>query len=388
MSDPMNLSVSRCEHIGFCPGITKALNKLKWALILSRILLTHVWYKNLPPEAEEMVAKIKAKGLNVKEWTKKTSPLAIQMISPYGAPKSAYGGGLCADGTCEVVKRIREKAIQAHTQGKKVIFFAESSSSEIKFINTFIDDQGVIAENFDDINNLEIKKNAEYVILGQSSFRHDLFKGMSEILKELHPDVKIETIGIRCPELIKRENEIEIKSFPERETLGGRALFFDPRPTHEDVISGRVGVYLLEDKAAIIPQVLMSTIFPYDSVVLVGGLDSKQLDFLTIQCYSQVPIYRAVSVDNLGAELFHRGERVLIASGPAASNGQIEEIEKFLINLNDEQFAKVVPPDPCERCPQIKTCERHKCYGCHEAFHGFEMAMMSPREILEKVNAM
>lgn len=336
MSEPMRLKVEFCEHIGLCPGIRRGLRIFWKTLVYALATFRRVYYKNPPHEAMEMITSIVEKGIPVAEWHPGLSSRAIQVITPFGGPKEAYEGPH-ADGTCVNVQNIRELAIKWHERGYRVIFVAEHNSSEIEFINTFIEGEGIVVADFEDADVLDLNPQDKVVILGQSSFRRDLFKGIVEVIKGRFPDNEVKAIEALCPEIVRRVEEVKSRVFV----------------AHKKVIE----IPVFDD---------IHQLFPYDAVVMVGSFKSKQMSFMAIEL---APIFcNVIWVENengLGAEQFKPGQRILIASGPEVTPGKLKRVRWRLLRLTSDDLASAIDQaDPCGDCIEKERCPRRQCKEC------------------------
>lgn len=340
MSQSLNLQIDLCDRIGPCHGITDALKLLKKTLIRARLTFRQVYYKDPPHEAKRTIDAIISKGVPVIEWHPGISRRAIQMISPYGAPQEAYESR-CADGTCSFVKAIRQQAVKAHKEGRQVIFLADQDSSEVQFINTFIDNTALVVSTFEEAKTLDLDAHPKVAILSQSAFRRDLFDGILRVIHGRYPEKDIVVSRTICPEIIQRAEEIK------------RRVYLPYG--HDGVMENLTW----EDFA---------NLCPYNVVVFVGDYESKQCNFLTVEVAPYIPddyFIWAEKPENIGCEQFKPGDKVLLATGPEVMPDKIAAIKTRLENLTDTD--KVIEPHPldaCGTCSQKDKCPRHECLHC------------------------
>lgn len=315
MGDPMNLRISLMNNIGYCSGIRNGLKVLRRTILFAKLTFNTVYYKDPPQEADGMICSLKEKRVPIVEWHSGLSHRSIQYICPYGAKSEAYSTRN-ADGTCKNVRRVFAEAIKWYGHGYKVIIIADRDSSEAISASSFIGHSGIIVSDFNDVPKLELKPDELVAVLAQTSFRPDLFDGLVREMRSAYPNTSFVIRKTICPEIHRRLN------------------------------------------------VLLANFNLGDKVIVVGDPKSKQARFLQCELAQYTKVYRAEVGENLGANLFKPGDRVVITSTTSASRARILAIMNRLSFLTSDDQVTVEVPDPCEGCSKISGCKRHQCSCC------------------------
>ena len=192
------------KNIGFCFGVKRAVliaeNSLKRDQKPVQFLGSLV-------HNEKVIEKFKKKGIKFIKNLKSAKSGTI-IIQAHGIPplsQKIKKGLLFRDATCPLVKKAQIAAKSLYEKRYKVVIIGDKDHSEVKGIKGWCEDKALIIENEN-----QAKKLPKYNKIGVIAQTTQNLDNVNKVLKVLKSKTKkLKYLNTLCPEVQKRQNEIE-----------------------------------------------------------------------------------------------------------------------------------------------------------------------------------
>jgi 4-hydroxy-3-methylbut-2-enyl diphosphate reductase len=191
------------KNIGFCSGVKRAVKIAQNSLKNDK---KPIWFLGKLVHNELVMEKFK--GKNVKFiFNPKSAKSGTLIIQAHGFPPFSNIVSkklLIRDATCPLVKKVQILANFLYNKGYKVVIVGDRNHSEVKGINGYIKNEGIIVENKKQARKLP-KFNKIGVVI-QTTQRKENFNQILNILKKRSKEVKY--FNTLCPEVAVRQKEL------------------------------------------------------------------------------------------------------------------------------------------------------------------------------------
>lgn len=192
------------KNIGFCFGVKRAV------LIAENSLKKDpkpVQFLGSLIHNEKVIEKFKKREIKFIKNLKSTKSGTI-IIQAHGIPplsQKIKKDLLFRDATCPLVKKAQIAAKSLYEKGYKVIIIGDKDHSEVKGIKGWSKNQALIIENEN-----QAKKIPKYNKIGVIAQTTQNLDNINKVLKVLKSKTKkLKYLNTLCPEVQKRQNEIE-----------------------------------------------------------------------------------------------------------------------------------------------------------------------------------
>jgi 4-hydroxy-3-methylbut-2-enyl diphosphate reductase len=212
MKNSIDLTVKKAEKMGFCFGVKEAVELANTVKSDKKIYMLGMLVHN-----EQVIENLEKKGITIiteEEVLKEKTPLKDGdsiIIRAHGTIKKIYEileekNVTMYDVACIFVKRSREELIKHEKNGYKILFIGDKYHPEVKGIISFGNDVEVV-KDFEDLKKYKFSSLEKYFVLAQTTLNKNLFKKITEYLKENVENYKIgNTI---CGATFERQNAVE-----------------------------------------------------------------------------------------------------------------------------------------------------------------------------------
>jgi 4-hydroxy-3-methylbut-2-enyl diphosphate reductase len=207
-----NYTLKRAEKMGFCFGVKEAVELAEKVKSKQDIYMVGMLVHN-----EQVIENLKKNGIKIvteEEILEGKDPIKdgdTVIIRAHGTIKKIYEilekkNVKIYDVACIFVKRSRDELVKHEKDGYKIIFIGDKYHPEVKGIISFGKDVTVV-KDFQELRTLKLDKNSKYFVLAQTTLNKNLFREMSEYLKENYTNCKIgNTI---CGATFERQKAVE-----------------------------------------------------------------------------------------------------------------------------------------------------------------------------------
>lgn len=200
------------KNIGFCSGVKRAV------LIAENSLRKDpkpIQFLGNLVHNEKIIEKFKKRGIkfikNLKSLSNAKKGTII--IQAHGIPPLSQRikkNLLFRDATCLLVKKAQIAARSFYEKGYKVIIIGDKNHSEVKGIKAWSKNQALIIKNENQAKTLQFLKKAGNNKIGVVAQTTQNLDNVNKVLKALKSkNKKLEYLNTLCPEVQKRQNEME-----------------------------------------------------------------------------------------------------------------------------------------------------------------------------------
>ena len=206
MNEGYNLEFIIAEHIGFCFGVSRAVDIAIETSEQNEIAVTYGDIIHNP----QVVEYLKLKGITSNSNLDQITSATKLIIRSHGVVPEVYEicdekGIHVVDATCPYVSRIQKKAKYCFENDIQLIVFGEASHPEIIGINGWYKNKAIVITNIDDANQLD--KINKAVIVAQTTANRLLWNEVVEIAKTKVDD--LEVFDSICESTILRQSEAD-----------------------------------------------------------------------------------------------------------------------------------------------------------------------------------
>ena len=149
------------------------------------------------------------------------------IIRSHGVEKSIYDllenkKIRIVDATCPFVKKIHKIVFEESANGREVIIIGNDKHPEVEGIKGWVNGKAWVVNNSEDVEKITIKSDSKVCIVSQTTFNHNKFKYLVEIIEKKGYDINV--VNTICNATHERQAEAkEISSKVEAMiVIGGR----------------------------------------------------------------------------------------------------------------------------------------------------------------------
>lgn len=177
------MKILLAKSAGFCFGVQNAIEKASTAALPGEKVFTYgpIIHNN------QVVENLKSKGVNVINEISDVEKDFSVIVRSHGISKEEYDSlnakkANIIDATCPYVKHIHKIVEEKCNSGYKIIIIGDPVHPEVKGINGWCGNSGIIINNEEDISN--IKTNEKLCIVSQTTFSQEKWHNLvSKIIK-------------------------------------------------------------------------------------------------------------------------------------------------------------------------------------------------------------
>lgn len=147
---------------------------------------------------EQVVRDLEEKGVRVLEGREELEALeeGIVIIRSHGIGRDICRlieekGLICVDATCPFVKRIHNIVEKESRAGKQIVIIGNPGHPEVEGIRGWCETPAVVVESEEEIRNLQFPADKEVCVVSQTTFNHNKFKDLVEILDNTEYNVSV-----------------------------------------------------------------------------------------------------------------------------------------------------------------------------------------------------
>lgn len=198
------MKIEIAKKAGFCFGVKEAIEKTD---------ITLSEYKNIKSlgpliHNRDVIESYKKKGLEIAESIDEIAEGETVIIRTHGVKKEIIDKAEekninIENYTCPFVKNVQDKARKCYNLGKEVIIVGDPDHPEVKGINGWCDDKGVIVNNIEDIEKINFSKDICIVV--QTTMTEEKFFLIVENIKKVRPNKDIEVHNTICSATYQRQ---------------------------------------------------------------------------------------------------------------------------------------------------------------------------------------
>lgn len=177
------------EHAGFCFGVEMALKKTYESLEKNSISTLGPLIHN-----KFVTLDLAEKGVDIIEDIEDFKKEKL-VIRSHGVGKDVYTKALeknieLIDSTCVYVKKIHKMVLDAYLNDRKIIIIGDKNHPEVIGINGWAENSCIIFNNKEEICKYKFE-DMKYFLVCQTTFNHNSFEEILEILKTKDLDIEI-----------------------------------------------------------------------------------------------------------------------------------------------------------------------------------------------------
>lgn len=197
------MKIISAKHLGFCSGVKRAIEIAKRALKKDK---KPIWFLGELVHNELVIKKFKKKNVKFisSPRTAKSGTMIIQAHGFPPLPRATSNKLLIRDATCPLVKKVQMLASFLYRRGYKVVIIGDKNHSEVKGINGYIANKGIIVENEKQAKKLP--RFNKIGVVAQTTQGKEKFKQILKILKR--KSKKLKYFNTLCPEVRARQKEL------------------------------------------------------------------------------------------------------------------------------------------------------------------------------------
>lgn len=194
------MEVLLAKTAGFCFGVKRAVET-----VYEQIEKQNKAESGLPIYTygpiihnEQVVRDLEEKGVRVLESRKELEALeeGIVIIRSHGIGRDICQlieekGLTCVDATCPFVKRIHNIVEKESGAGKQIVIIGNPGHPEVEGIRGWCETPAVVVESEEEIRNLQFPADKEICVVSQTTFNHNKFKDLVEILDNSEYNVSV-----------------------------------------------------------------------------------------------------------------------------------------------------------------------------------------------------
>ena len=220
----MDIVLAKSE--GFCFGVKRAVNSVYDEIENHN---TGIYTYGPIIHNEQVVQDMESKGVKVIDDLEglKIITEGTVIIRSHGVEKSIYDllenkKIRIVDATCPFVKKIHKIVFEESANGREVIIIGNDKHPEVEGIKGWVNGKAWVVNNSEDVEKITIKSDSKVCIVSQTTFNHNKFKYLVEIIEKKGYDINV--VNTICNATHERQAEAkEISSKVEAMiVIGGR----------------------------------------------------------------------------------------------------------------------------------------------------------------------
>lgn len=189
------MKVIVAKSAGFCFGVERAVESVYREISEDKFPI----YTFGPIiHNEQVVADLEVRGvkvINEIEELKKIEKGTV-IIRSHGVPKSVCDvleerGIDIVDATCPFVKKIHNIVQKESEAGKTIIIIGNKNHPEVEGIKGWVNGEAIVINEEEQIQNLQLPNKTKVCIVSQTTFNHNKFKYLVEIIEKKGYDITV-----------------------------------------------------------------------------------------------------------------------------------------------------------------------------------------------------
>ena len=197
---------------GFCFGVKRAVDTVYNEIALNEKNKIYTFGPIIHNDV--VVSDLNEKGVDVINSTQELEGLkeATVIIRSHGVPKMIYdiirkNNLKLVDATCPFVKKIHEIVEKHSAQGYEIIIVGDDKHPEVMGITGWSCKAPFVIKNTSEAEALKLDKNKKYCMVSQTTFNHNNFKNIVEIIEKKGYDILV--LNTICNATHERQEEAE-----------------------------------------------------------------------------------------------------------------------------------------------------------------------------------
>lgn len=220
------MDIVLAKSAGFCFGVKRAVNSVYDEIENHN---TGIYTYGPIIHNEQVVQDMESKGVKVIDDLEglKIITEGTVIIRSHGVEKSIYDllenkKIRIVDATCPFVKKIHKIVFEESANGREVIIIGNDKHPEVEGIKGWVNGKAWVVNNSKDVEKITIKSDSKVCIVSQTTFNHNKFKYLVEIIEKKGYDINV--VNTICNATHERQAEAkEISSKVEAMiVIGGR----------------------------------------------------------------------------------------------------------------------------------------------------------------------
>lgn len=204
------MKVTLAKSAGFCFGVKRAVDVVKDQISKE---VSPIYTYGPIIHNEEVVNEFKAAGVEVMDENKAASNYQVGtvIIRSHGVTRAVEddlraAGHEVIDATCPFVKKIHRAVDQHSKAGEYIVVIGNPSHPEVRGIIGWINgDDYIVIPDADSARNLSVNSKKKICIVSQTTFNHNKFQELVEIINEKGYDIIV--LNTICDATNKRQVE-------------------------------------------------------------------------------------------------------------------------------------------------------------------------------------
>ncbi len=204
------MKVTLAKSAGFCFGVKRAVDVVKDQISKE---VSPIYTYGPIIHNEEVVNEFKAAGVEVMDENKAASNYQVGtvIIRSHGVTRAVEddlrsAGHEVIDATCPFVKKIHRAVDQHSKAGEYIVVIGNPSHPEVRGIIGWINgDDYTVIPDADSARNLSVNSKKKICIVSQTTFNHNKFQELVEIINEKGYDIIV--LNTICDATNKRQVE-------------------------------------------------------------------------------------------------------------------------------------------------------------------------------------
>lgn len=189
------MEIILAKSAGFCFGVQRAVDS-----VYSEIEQSGAKIYTYGPiiHNEQVVSDLTSKGVGVLEDIGQLKNIAegTVIIRSHGVEKNIYDvleqkNCSIVDATCPFVKKIHKIVSEESSKGKNIIIIGNNKHPEVEGIKGWVNGSVQVVNEIEDVEKLDIPKDSKVCIVSQTTFNHNKFKYLVEIIEKKGYDINV-----------------------------------------------------------------------------------------------------------------------------------------------------------------------------------------------------
>ncbi len=189
------MEVTVAKSAGFCFGVQRAVDS-----VYSEIAKGSKPIYTFGPiiHNEQVVSDLESKGVQVIHSIEalQTIQNGTVIIRSHGVPKVIYDilekqGVRIVDATCPFVKKIHNIVRQESEKGKIILIIGNANHPEVEGIKGWVKGEALVISQKEEMEKLDLPKDSSICIVSQTTFNHNKFKYLVEIIEKKGYDINV-----------------------------------------------------------------------------------------------------------------------------------------------------------------------------------------------------
>ena len=190
------MNVELAKTAGFCFGVKRAVDTVYEQV--EKHQNEKIFTYGPIIHNEEVIKDLRSHGVEViqDEEELRTVDADVVVIRSHGVAKYIYDimderGIACVDATCPFVKKIHKIVAEESEKGSYIIIIGNSEHPEVEGIKGWVNGKAWVVNSSEDVEKITIKSDSKVCIVSQTTFNHNKFKYLVEIIRKKGYDITV-----------------------------------------------------------------------------------------------------------------------------------------------------------------------------------------------------